>query len=133
MLSRRRGGATGLACCIVADDPSLPGADAGEPTRTRAIRRWGDPCFHRVDEEVEEGFILGGVLIPRDEVLEVIDVGPDEVCPRRVATLRLPSPSPASGPGARPAMNAPARDAAVPPCQSPPPTSPDAPGPPRDN
>ena len=55
-----------------------------------AIRRWGDACFHRVDEVVEEGFILGSVLVPRDEVLEVIEVGADEACPRRVAELRVP-------------------------------------------
>lgn len=62
-----------------------------DPSRQVAIRRWGDACFHRVDEVVEEGFILGSVLVSRDDVLEVIDVGSDEVCPRRIAELRLPS------------------------------------------
>jgi hypothetical protein len=65
---------------------------AVDEQRQVAIRRWGDGCFHRVDEVVEEGFILGGVLIPRDEVLEVIELGAGEACPRRVMEMRVPTP-----------------------------------------
>lgn len=49
-----------------------PPATDGAPRR--AIRRWGDACYHQVDEEVEEGFILRGILIPHDEVVDVIDL-----------------------------------------------------------
>lgn len=71
---------------------SPPDADNTPPASAPqvAIRRWGDACFHRVDEVVEEGFILGSVLVSRDDVLEVIEVGADEACPRRIAELRLP-------------------------------------------
>ena len=62
--------------------------DGGE--RQVAIRRWGDGCFHRVEEVVEEGYIIGGVLISKDDVVDVIEVGVGEVCPRRVMEMRLP-------------------------------------------
>ena len=38
------------------------------------IRRWGDGCFHPVEEEVPEGYIVDGILICRDEVLQVVDL-----------------------------------------------------------
>lgn len=41
------------------------------PDEALGIRRHTDRCFHAVDEEVEEGYIVQGVLIPRDEVAEV--------------------------------------------------------------
>lgn len=56
-----------------------------------AIRRWGDACFHLVDEVVEEGYIIGGHLISREDVLEVREVAPGQACPRKpVMELRLP-------------------------------------------
>jgi hypothetical protein len=44
------------------------------------IRREGDACFHLVEEEVPEGYIVQGVLIPRDEVVEIVDVSSGKVC-----------------------------------------------------
>lgn len=41
------------------------------PDETMGIRRAQDRCFHNVEEEVEEGYIVDGILIPRDEVVEV--------------------------------------------------------------
>lgn len=38
------------------------------------IRRWGDGCFHPVEEEVPEGFIVNGMLIRRDEVVSIVDL-----------------------------------------------------------
>lgn len=52
-----------------------------------AIRRWGDKCFHLVDEEVEEGYILDGHLIRREDVVdrrEVEGSGAAKECNRRV-------------------------------------------------
>jgi hypothetical protein len=67
--------------------------DGAIPQPQIAIRRWGDACFHLVDEEVEEGYILGGHLIAREDVLEVRTVAAGEACPRRpVAQLRIPAP-----------------------------------------
>jgi hypothetical protein len=42
-----------------------------------AIRRHTDRCFHRVEEVVEGkhgGYIVDGILIPRDDVAEVIEL-----------------------------------------------------------
>lgn len=62
-----------------------------------AIRRWGDACFHLVDEVVEEGYILGSVLIPHHDVLEVRPLELDgeghavaPTCSRRIYNLKLP-------------------------------------------
>ncbi len=41
------------------------------------VRRWGDACFHPVEEEVPEGFIVDGMLIPHHEICEVIEIGKD--------------------------------------------------------
>ena len=41
------------------------------PGEVLGIRRHTDRCFHAVEEEVEEGYIVQGVLIARDEVAEV--------------------------------------------------------------
>lgn len=41
------------------------------PHEIMGIRRPQDRCFHNVEEEVEEGYIVEGILIPRDEVTEV--------------------------------------------------------------
>jgi hypothetical protein len=62
-----------------------------------AIRRWSDPCFHVVDEVVEEGYILGSVLVPHEDVVETRVLDLDEAgrpiplacAPRaRVGTIR---------------------------------------------
>lgn len=68
----------------------------GSREKLVAIRRWGDACFHYVDEVVEEGFILGSVLIPNDEVLEVreVEVGADGAplsCGRWAVELKVES------------------------------------------
>lgn len=64
-----------------------------------AIRRWGDACFHLVDEVTEDGYILGSVLIPKEDVLEVRELARDEqgvpvplACTRKVFDLKLPDP-----------------------------------------
>ena len=49
------------------------------------IRRWGDACFHPVEEEVPEGYIVDNILIPRDEVMEVLNIASGQVC-RRTAS-----------------------------------------------
>lgn len=41
------------------------------PGESLGIRRHQDRCFHAVEEEVEEGYIVQGVLIHRDEVKEI--------------------------------------------------------------
>ncbi|MCC5877197.1 MAG: hypothetical protein JJU11_13330 [Candidatus Sumerlaeia bacterium] len=41
------------------------------PGETLGIRRHTDRCFHAVEEEVEEGYIIDGILIHKDEVAEV--------------------------------------------------------------
>lgn len=50
------------------------------PGEQLGIRRHQDRCFHPVEEEVEEGFIVDGILIPRDEVAEIrtAPAGPGE-------------------------------------------------------
>jgi len=47
-----------------------------------AIRRYGDMCFHEVEEVVAEGYIVDNILIPRHEVLEVrrVDAPPPPAC-----------------------------------------------------
>jgi len=36
------------------------------------VKRWGDTCFHAVEEVVPEGYIVDGILIAREDVREVI-------------------------------------------------------------
>ena len=48
------------------------------------VRRWGDACFHEVQEETPDGYLVEGFLIPHHDVCEVIDLGSGEVqsdCP----------------------------------------------------
>ena len=35
------------------------------------IRRWGEWCFHEVEEVLEDGYIVDGIFIRRDEVVDV--------------------------------------------------------------
>lgn len=44
--------------------------DEPDPSPCLAIRRLTDRCFHRVEEVVPEGYIVEGILIPHDEVVE---------------------------------------------------------------
>jgi hypothetical protein len=47
------------------------------PDPRLAIRRHTDRCFHRVEEIVEGkhgGYIVEGILIPREDVAEVIEL-----------------------------------------------------------
>ena len=46
------------------------------------VRRWGDACFHPVEEEVPEGYIVDGFLFARDEVCEVLDLTTGRVSQR---------------------------------------------------
>ncbi len=41
------------------------------PGETLGVRRHTDRCFHAAEEETEDGYIVRGVLIARDEVAEV--------------------------------------------------------------
>lgn len=41
------------------------------PGEILGVRRHTDRCFHAAEEEVEEGYIVQGVLFPRDEIVEV--------------------------------------------------------------
>ena len=34
------------------------------------IRRWGDRCFHFVEEELEDGYIVEGIFIDKDDVVD---------------------------------------------------------------
>ena len=36
------------------------------------IRRWGDRCFHKVDEERDDGYVVQGFFIHRDDVEDVV-------------------------------------------------------------
>ena len=36
------------------------------------VRRWGDRCHHEVEEELENGYVVQGIFIPKDEVVSVI-------------------------------------------------------------
>src|SRR3954468_16789137 len=58
------------------------------------IRREGDACFHPVEEEVPEGYIVDGILIRREDVVETTT---SETCRRPVLTMKLPEP-PVSAP-----------------------------------
>ena len=51
---------------------SLPIPEDEQPKL--AIRRHHDRCFHPVEEEVPEGYIVQGVLIDRDEVAQVVEM-----------------------------------------------------------
>lgn len=42
-----------------------------QPDRTVAIRRHTDRCFHAADEEWDDGFVVEGIFIPREEVAEI--------------------------------------------------------------
>jgi hypothetical protein len=45
-----------------------------------AIRRHTDRCFHRVEEVIEGklgGYIVDGILIPREDVAEVVELDAD--------------------------------------------------------
>ena len=49
------------------------------------VRRWGDACFHEVQEETPDGYVVEGFLIPRHDVCEVLDLGSGEIrnpCPQ---------------------------------------------------
>lgn len=70
---------------------AAPSDDARPPI---GIRRWGDACFHPVEEEVPEGYIIGGVLIPRDEVMETREIDPNDPTPRPARVLRMPPKPP---------------------------------------
>lgn len=41
------------------------------PGEMLGVRRHTDRCFHAAEEETEEGYVVRGVLFPRDEVAEV--------------------------------------------------------------
>jgi DNA polymerase III subunit epsilon len=51
------------------------------------IRREGDACFHPVEEEVPEGYIVDGILIRREDVVETTSA---LSCKRSVLELKLP-------------------------------------------
>jgi hypothetical protein len=44
------------------------------------VRRWGDACFHEVQEETPDGYVVEGFLIPRDDVWEFLDLASGEIC-----------------------------------------------------
>lgn len=46
-------------------------SEEDHPNEQLGIRRHWDRCFHAVEEEVEEGYIVQGTLIPREDVAEV--------------------------------------------------------------
>ena len=52
------------------------------PGESLGVRRHTDRCFHAAEEETEEGFIVRGVLFPRDEVAEVRFSGVPPTCNR---------------------------------------------------
>lgn len=53
-------------------DPGQPLWSAEDHPDTHvAIRRHTDRCFHAAEEEYPDGFIVQGILIPRDEVAEI--------------------------------------------------------------
>jgi hypothetical protein len=64
--------------------------EAEQPRPNVAIRRWGDACFHAVDEVVPEGYIIDGVLIAKEDVLEVRPITGDEGLKPRVRHLKPP-------------------------------------------
>lgn len=41
------------------------------PGEELGIRRHWDRCFHAAEEEVEEGYIVQGTLIPHEDIAEV--------------------------------------------------------------
>ncbi|QDU32603.1 hypothetical protein KS4_06370 [Poriferisphaera corsica] len=47
-----------------------------------AIRRHTDRCFHRVEEVVQGGYIVEGIMIGEDEVAEVRKTGDDGGLPQ---------------------------------------------------
>jgi DNA polymerase III subunit epsilon len=61
---------------------------SSEGSAQLGIRRAGDACFHPVEEEVPEGYIVDGILIRREDVVETTtDAG---ACARRVLAMKLP-------------------------------------------
>jgi hypothetical protein len=54
-------------------DPSPTPQDAEDDPRL-AVRRDTDRCFHRVEEQTPDGYIVEGVLFTRDEVAEVVEL-----------------------------------------------------------
>ena len=42
-----------------------------EMARHIGIRRWGDACFHEVEEVLEDGYIVQGIFIHKDDVVEL--------------------------------------------------------------
>lgn len=54
------------------------------PGETLGIRRHSDRCFHAAEEETEDGYIVQGVLFPRDEIAEVSITRGTDVCEKRV-------------------------------------------------
>lgn len=53
------------------------GGEPREKSPRIAIRRESDRCFHAVEEVLPEGYIIGGVLILRCEVVDRIELLPD--------------------------------------------------------
>jgi len=54
--------------------PREPDGEGDDDDPRLAIRRHTDRCFHRVEEVVpgaHGGYIVQGVLIPRDEIAEI--------------------------------------------------------------
>jgi hypothetical protein len=47
------------------------GSETGEPPVGMAVRRYGDRCFHAVEEIVKEGYIVEGILFAHEDVAEV--------------------------------------------------------------
>jgi hypothetical protein len=43
------------------------------PSPQIGIRREGDGCFHAVEEVVPEGYIVDGILVRHDEVVDIIE------------------------------------------------------------
>ncbi len=60
------------------DYHTQPDRDTDDDPRL-AIRRHTDRCFHRVEEVVDEGYIVDGVLIDRDDVAEARPLDEDGV------------------------------------------------------
>ena len=42
------------------------------------IRRWGDRCYHAVEEELEDGYVVDGIFIHRDDVVDTVEYDDDQ-------------------------------------------------------